>query len=273
VRIRQVVLMAVVGVSVGCAPPPNDTRLVLLDEAARRSGAAVVLREWEGSPAFPVRLLPEESPTLLMGVEASPLQVPAGTLAYVRGPLGEVELMDLEVEVNRDALRVMASESAAESLGELLDASVEQVGTREFELTAPDLIEQAAFIDPPRSVRDVLPVRKDGRRVAMARGPGSGPGMEGLPFIEGAGGAEGLQLTGLYTSEDTLLLLDAEGGFSLFRGCMLASKGIAERSADGSILELSPEHGRRMELTVTPEGVLFNEISQLLQRVEEGVKP
>lgn len=266
---RVVVLLAAVGAIVGCAPPASDTRLVLLDEAARRAGAAVVLRDWEGAPAFPVRLLPEERPTLMMGVEASPLPIPAGTLAYVRGALGEVELMDLEVEVDRDALRILASESAAQALAELLDASAERVGEREYELTAPDLVEHAAFIDPPRSVREVAPVRKDGRRVASAQEARQGTGS--LSYFEVAeGGAEPLELTGFYSAEGIILLLDAEGGFSLFEGCELGRKGIAELSADGRSLWLSPEHGRRMQVTPTPEGLRLPETGQLLQRVVMG---
>lgn len=270
--VRRVVgFVAAVGALVGCAPPADDTRLVMLDEAARRAGAAVVLREWEGAPAFPVRLLPDERPILMVGLEASPLQVPAGALAYVRGPLGEVELMDLAVEVNRDALRVLASEPAARALGDLLDASVERIGEREFELTAPDLVERAAFIDPPRSVRDVAPVRKDGRRVGA-------PGLEregpGLPWARTSGGedADLLDLAGVYAAEDVTLLLDAEGGFTLFRGCGPESTGVAERSAGGG-LRLSPERGRQMAVTLTPEGVLFDEAGQTLRRLAAEVGP
>src|SRR5215212_473031 len=89
-------LLAATGALLGCGPPPDETRLVLLDEAARMSGALVQLERWEGSPAFAVRLADDERPLLITQTDARRLDVPARSLAMVEGDGAQVRFLDLE---------------------------------------------------------------------------------------------------------------------------------------------------------------------------------
>lgn len=247
----------------GCGPPVDDARLLMLDEAARAAGTLVQLEGWEGSPAFAVRLKPEERPLVVSQTDARRLDIPARTLAYVEGEDAQVRFLELDREVAPNALVLTAPEGAARQVANLLDAALEPLGGDRYRLSAPELLDRSAFLEPPRGLRDVQPVESGllSERVFGAQvDRGSLTATFGAPLAGEA--RDALSLAGIYVGEGKLLVLDAEGGFTLHRGCDAAERGTTYFTEEGIAL-VSVRAGR--ELIRLVDGELVDADGQRLQ--------
>ena len=230
-RRTHLTLLAVTGALLACGPPPDGSRLVLLDEAARVAGALVRLEQWEGSPAFAVRLAPDERPLLISPTDARRLDVPERSLAVVEGADAQVRFLDLDREVARDALVLTGSEGAVKKVAKLLDAEVTPLDGDRYRLTAMEVLDRSAFLDAPRGLREVRPIESGPPELRSILGRGPAPALawrdpsraEGVPIA----------LAGIYGNEESTLILDAEGGFTLREGCGGESRtGTAVLSGD-----------------------------------------
>ena len=230
-RLTHLTLLAAAGALLACGPPPDGSRLVLLDEAARVAGALVQLEQWEGSPAFAVRLTPDERPLLISPTDARRLDVPPRSLAMVEGAEAQVRFLDLDREVARDALVLTGSEGAVKKVAKLLDAEVTPLDGDRYRLTAMEVLDRSAFLDAPRGLREVRPIESGPPELQSILGRGPAPAIawrdpsraEGVPIA----------LAGVYGNEETTLILDAEGGFTLLKGCGGESRtGTAVLSGD-----------------------------------------
>ncbi|HVE86419.1 MAG TPA: hypothetical protein VND93_26365 [Myxococcales bacterium] len=241
--------LAAAGALLGCGPPPDASRLLLMDEAARVAGATVQLDHWEGSPAFAVRLMPDERPLLVTPGDARRLEIPAHMMAYVEGADAQVRLLDLDHDVARDALVLTGSEGAARQVARMLDAEVASVEGGRVQLSGPDLLDRSAFLEAPRGLREVRPLEHAPAELQslFSRRP-----TAAIPVGEMA--TDPLLMAGVYASDNAVLVLDAEGGFTLQRGCSDAVRGTAYAGEDG--LRLISDHGRPELVQVLEGGAL-----------------
>jgi hypothetical protein len=228
---------------VGCGPPLDDSRLLMMDEAARMAGTLVQVEGWEGSPAFAVRLKPDERPLVVSQTDARRLDIPAHMLAYVEGANAEVRLLDLDRDVSKDALVLTGSEGAARQAASILDASLRPLGGDRYQLSAPELLDRSAFLEPPQGLREVQPVEHAPAAVRPLFTAPSGMGLDPV---------DALSLAGVYVGEQTLLVLDAEGGFTLQRGCGDVERGTAYVTG-GSISLVTWRAGRSVIKVVEGE--------------------
>src|SRR4051812_30082663 len=211
-HMRATLLFLLAFAVVGCGPPPDESRLVLLDEAARLSGATLQLEHWEGAPAFAVRLTPDERILLVTQTDARRLEVPAHSLAYVEGPGAQVRILDLERDMVRDALTITGSEGAVERVARLLDAQVTSLSDDRFQLTGTEILDRSAFLDAPRGLREVRPIERAPEEMRSLLGRDDRPSPSIAWSREGGTGSVPIALVGVYTSEQTTMVLDAEGG-------------------------------------------------------------
>ncbi|HYV45164.1 MAG TPA: hypothetical protein VFA20_09905 [Myxococcaceae bacterium] len=249
---RAIVLLPVLAFAfLGCGPPPDQTRLVLLDEAARMSGALVQLEHWEGAPAFAVRLTPDDRPMLLTQTDARRLEVPAHTLAYVQGSDVQVRLLDLD-DTARGQMVLTGSEGAAQRVASVVNAEVKALGEDRYRLEGEDLLDRSAFLEAPRGLREVRPVEStpEPMRPLLGRDTSTGSSLS----WRGEGVAESVPITlvGVYASGATTLILDAEGGYTLTRECGDTVQGTVVESGDRLVL-LGEDHSPRA-LYVLDEG-------------------
>lgn len=220
----------------GCGQPPDETRLVLLDEAARMSGAQVQLEHWEGAPAFAVRLTPDDRPMLVTQTDARRLEVPAHTLAYVEGRDAQVRLLDLNGDMARGAMVLTGAEGAARQVASVVDAQVTLLGEDRFQLEGEDLLDRSAFLEAPRGLREVRPVENTPEAMRPLLGKESG-GAPMLAWNEpGRADAVSIQMVGVYAGPTTTLILDAEGGYTLTQECGESLQGTVVRDGDRLVL-------------------------------------
>lgn len=220
----------------GCGPPPDETRLVLLDEAARLAGATLQLEHWEGAPAFAVRLTHDERPLLVTQTGAHRLEVPAHSLAYVEGSDAQVRILDLERDLARDAMTLTGSQGAVEQVSRLVDAQVTSLSDDRFRLTGTELLDRSAFLDAPRGLREVRPVERAPEELRSLLGQGDRPSPSIAWSSGGHAGSVPIALVGVYTGEETTVVLDAEGGFSMTRDCGEPEIGTAVLQGDRLVL-------------------------------------
>jgi len=228
----------------GCGPPPDETRLVLLDEAARMSGALVQLEHWEGAPAFAVRLTPDDRPMLVTQTDARRLEVPAHTLAYVQGGDVQVRLLDMEQDMARGQMVLTGSEGAVQRVASVVNAEVTALGEDRYRLAGEDLLDRSAFLEAPRGLREVRPVEATPETMRPLLGrdtsTGSSLGWRG----EGAAGSMPISLAGVYAGAATTLILDAEGVYTLTKECGYTVQGTVVEDGDRLVL-LGEDHSPR----------------------------
>ncbi|HEY8211092.1 MAG TPA: hypothetical protein VIG99_26595 [Myxococcaceae bacterium] len=233
---RATLLLLLAFAILGCGMPPDETRLVLLDEAARLSGATLQLEHWEGSPAFAIRLTDGERPLLVTQTDARRLEVPAHSLAYVEGSGAQVRILELERDMARDALMLTGSQGAAEYVAKLLDAQMTSLADDRFQLTGSELLDRSAFLDAPRGLREVRPIERAPEEMRSLLGRGDRPVPSIAWSTPGRAGSVPVALVGVYVSEQTTVVLDAEGGFALTRGCGESEVGTAVLEGDRLVL-------------------------------------
>jgi len=251
----------------GCGQAPDETRLVLLDETARMSGALVQLEHWEGAPAFAVRLTPDDRPMLLTQTDARRLEVPAHTLAYVEGRDAQVRLLDLNLDMTRGAMVLTGSEGAARQVASVVDAEVTSLGDDRFQLKGEDLLDRSAFLDAPRGLREVRPLETTPETMQPLLGKERGSGLSLAWNEPGRADAVPIALVGVYTGPTTTVILDAEGGYTLTQECGEPLQGTVIRDGDRLVL-MGEDHSPRALHLLDEGGVQFG--TEQLQPLQEG---
>jgi hypothetical protein len=259
---RATLLLLLASAVLGCGPPSDETRLILLDEAARLSGATVQLDHWEGSPAFAVRLTHDERPLLVTQTDARRLEVPAHSLAYVEGHDAQVRILDLDHDMERDALALTGSQGAAEHVAKLLDAQLTSLSDDRFQLAGAEILDRSAFLDAPRGLREVRPIERAPEEVRSLLGHDNG-GSSGSIAWSNPGrtaGSVSISMVGVYGSAQTILVLDAEGGYSLAHECGEPETGTAVLDGDRIILMGEDQSPRAVHLGEPGHLHLGNEV-------------
>ena len=218
---------------------------LLLDQAARQAGIRVEAAGYSGTPLLPLALRTDERVTLAGAAGRLPIDLRAGTLAWVRGAEAAIDWAPVDAET----LIVEAPDAAAHELANLLAA---ESGVREdgrWRLHAPELLERATFLAPPDGIVDVQPATLDG--VAHARTSLVGQALPKVAPLELAGGSPAAaQLVGLYLHDGKTLLLDAAGEYHL--GCDERADLHGRFALDGERVVLTPVDGQPW--TLTPHG-------------------
>jgi hypothetical protein len=209
---------------------------VLLDEAARMSGAVVQLEHWEGAPAFAVRLTPDDRPMLVTQTDARQLVVPAHSLAYVEGGDAQVRLLDLDNDLARDAMVLTGSQGAAQRVASLVDAELTALGDDRFQLKAADVLDRSAFLDAPRGLREVRPIEltPEAMRPLLGQDSRGGPALAWSQPDRPE--SVSITMVGVYTGPTTTLILDAEGGYTLLQECGEPLQGTVVRDGERLVL-------------------------------------
>jgi hypothetical protein len=253
----------------GCGPPPDETRLVLLDEAARMSGALVQLEHWEGSPAFAIRLTPDDHPMLVTQTGAQRLEVPAHSLAYVEGGDAQVRLLDLDGDLARDGLVLTGSRGAAQRVASLVDAELTAVGDDRFQLQGQDLLDRSAFLEAPRGLREVRPVEvtPEAMRPLLGRENGRAPSLAWSQ--PGRAESVPISLAGVYTGPTSTIILDTEGGYTLTQECGQTMQGTVVQEGDRLVLLGEDQGPRALHLLEAGAVQLGGEELQLVQEQQE----
>ena len=140
----------------------------------------------------------------------------SGTGASRAGRLG--------TDVSRDALRVTATPEAAARLASALGASsprglgTDATGAQVWRLEGPDVFQRAAWMGEVPDVREVAPEWLAGAPPEGTAAAGADPGRarEASDLLALPGDSELAGFVGLHTVNGQRVLLDADGGWTVF---------------------------------------------------------
>ena len=217
--------------------PGGDPAYLLMDAPARASAHRLEIGGERVTPVLPLEVEAwSEKATLLRGDQPlSPVVLEPGRLLYVRG--GRVESWQVGTDVSRDALRVTATPEAAMRLAAALGASsprglgTDATGAHVWKLEGPDVFQRAAWMGEVSDVREVSPewlasARPEegtgdapaGSVARYARGVAADTGraIEANNLLALPGDSELAGFVGLHTLNGQRVLLDADGGWTLF---------------------------------------------------------
>ena len=194
-----------------------------MDAPARASGGRLEIGGEQVAPVLPLEVDPGEKPALLRGDQPlSPVALEPGRLLYVRD--GRVESWLVGTDVSRDALRVTATPEAAVRLASALGASsprglgTDATGAQVWRLEGPDVFQRAAWMGEVADVREVAPEWLAGAPPEGTADPGADTGRahEASDLLSLPGDSELAGFVGLHTVNGQRVLLDADGGWTVF---------------------------------------------------------
>jgi hypothetical protein len=250
----RVLLWGLAALLFSCDAGPQDraaSAYLLVDREARGAGVELEGTGWRGAPALPVAVANDEAVFLSAALSRTRLEVRPGQLGWIRGGDGRVEWSRVGVDVRPDALALDGSDDAARAVADLVDGRLSALADG-FLLEGPDLWERGSFLPSP-GVVEARPVPQHGGDVARI-GAADGTVLVGTrsmslsPTIEDAG------LVGLYRQGEATLILDADGGYTRFSGCVTERRGRFTRH--GTQVTLVGEDDSRAFLALDGEQII-----------------
>ena len=246
-------LMAVAGCGTG-----EGTSYVLLDESARAARVEVEAGGRFHGGAMPLEVEAGTQVDVVTLFGRHPLRVATGRVYQVQGSAGNVFQSALGLDVRGDLVEVGAPEPVARNLASALGAQAEPWNGR-WRLQGPDVLARLSWMGDVADVSPVVPVLTEAaREQARAQWVERATGTRLPPPAAGPADALRAALVGLYLSDapagelPAQLFLDAEGGFSLEKGCDPAPVHGTYQQRDGRIELL----GTNLALTIGSSGRL-----------------
>jgi len=233
----------------------GEPGLVLLDAEALDAGWAVDVDGAITDGALPIATWSDEVVLIAPDDGVEFVELYSGELLLVQGAGGSLEVTEPGVDVARDTVFVEGSEDAAWDLADQVGADVVEL-EGEWELHAPDLIEELCWAEEPRDLRALRPARDaeileaeydrqladieqqvrelkervfaSKARLGLLHPPDYGASLPPADGEEASqpddfGALDPVDFVGVWHSGDACVLLDASGGY---RSCDFSVEGL-----------------------------------------------
>jgi hypothetical protein len=251
-----------------CGPDSDQHPLLLLDAQARSAGYELTVGDWTGSPVTPIAVSPTDD--VVVSGPTGKLHVvprPAALGVVTRSSAGLTwQVLGKEVDVDRFVVR--GPEHAAKELATALDAQLNRDGDERWVISGPEVLAQAAWMKThddlqelvPEPLSSPVPLQPHTAQFQVSAAPMMPASamrlIDDIPSV-----------VGVYQApNETTLVLDASGGFTLQEGCEVS---LGRFFVTGGTVVLNPDVGVRRELALHENGVLADNFS----RFEEAKTP
>lgn len=233
---------------------------LLLDKDAREAGLTVEVGGWSGAPLLPLQLKTDETVTLLSAGGRVPIVLRPSQLAWVRGARAGVDF----TEVKEDRLTVDGTDAAVRLLADMLGGEAGVRADGRWDVRASDIYERASFMTEPAGVRDVEPATLGAATAQRSAFVPATGGAHRPELVVGGGSAA--SAVGVYVTAGRVLILDAEGGFSL-EGCNGSDRVAGRVTVEDGLVRLATGDGELAVLTLAgdtlrdPAGAVYSPIT------------